>query len=236
MSRSFQIVEDKIEEAEFFLEKLHFKDTDFPTFSLREASFYLSAFLSAVRSITFCLQASLSDLDGFQSWYERHQVSLNANELARFFLEARNLSQKVGYYPLRGGRIHRDENGARHVELYFAPLEDMGLVPDADVATACEAHFRQLLEITVDCYGAFGSIIDPEKYYTIENMRQLGLTIEDFEVELGYEEGWTDVSDLSPEECIDVLREYAPKIAIDWIFRKYLGTDRYGVPEDLNDA
>jgi len=233
MSRSFQIVEDKIEEAEFFIEKLHFKDTDFPRFDLKEASFYLSAFLSAARSITFCLQASLSGLEGFQAWYERHQANLNDNELARFFLEARNLSQKVGYYPLQGGRIHRDENGARHVELYFAPLEETGFVPTTDVVTECEAHFCLLLEIAVDCYKTFGSIIDPERYYTMENMRQLCLTIEDFEAELGYEKGWTEVPGLSDEGRIELLREHAPKIGIDWIFRKYLGTDRYGVPEHL---
>ena len=53
MSRSFQIVEDKIEEAEFFLDKLLFENVDFTQFDFRAAYFYLSAFLSAVRSITF---------------------------------------------------------------------------------------------------------------------------------------------------------------------------------------
>jgi hypothetical protein len=236
MSRSFEIVEDKIEEAEFFLGKLRLEDIDFPQFNIREASFYLSAFLSAARSITFCLQASLTDLDGFQPWYEAQQAMLNANDLARFFLEARNLSQKVGYYPLLGGRVHRDESGARQVEFYFAPLDETGLVPDADVVTACAAHFRTLLEVIVACYRTFGSVIDPERYYTADNMKKLGLTVEDFEAELGFDPGWTELTGLSIEDRVALLRDHAPKVAIDWIFRKHLGTDRYGVPESASDA
>ncbi|TFH32677.1 MAG: hypothetical protein E4G99_12445 [Anaerolineales bacterium] len=236
MSRSFQIVEDKIEEAEFFLSKLRLDDIDIPQFNLKESSFNLSAFLSAARSITFCLQASLNDIEGFKEWYEAQQAILAANALARFFLEARNLSQKVGYYPLRGGRVHRDASGARRVELYFAPLEDNGLAPEADVVTACEAHFRNLLEVAVDCYKTFGSIIDPEQYYTVESMKKLGFTVEDLEVNLGFPPGWTEVTGLSIKDRIALLRDHAPKVSVDWIFNKYLGTNRYGIPEELGDA
>ena len=119
MGRPFQIVEDKIEEAEFFLDKLHFEDTNFVRFKLQDAQFYLSAFLSATRSITFCLQASLSDSVKFPGWYQRQQEKLKQSELAQFFTEARNLSQKVGYYPLSAARLKPEENGSYRVELYF---------------------------------------------------------------------------------------------------------------------
>lgn len=236
MSRSFQVVEDKIEETEFFLDKLHFESADFAQFNFRAAYFYLSAFLSAARSITFCLQASLNDVEGFESWYQEQQNKLKDNELARFFLEARNLSQKVGYYPLGGGRMRKDENGIHHVELYFEPLNEEGLkfIPETDVVSACKTQFTQLLEIAVSCYNNFGKIIDPEKYYTVENMTEKGMTIEDFELELGYEKGWTQAEGLTIADRIELLNAYAPKISIDWIFVKHLGTDRYGNPIEIN--
>lgn len=131
MSRSFQIVEDKIEEAELFLNLLEFKDTDFAHFDIRAARFYLSAFLAATRSITFCIRAALADTDGFEEWYLPHQARLRDSELARFFLQARNLSQKVGFYPIGAGRVHAEEDGSTTVELYFDhdPDEDLDFIP-----------------------------------------------------------------------------------------------------------
>ena len=93
-------------------------------------------------------------------------------------------------------------------------------------------HFKQLLEIIVDCYNNFGKIIDPEKYYTIENMIEKGMTIEAFENELGFEDGWTQAQGLSLEDRVALVREQAAKITINWIFVRYLGTDRYGTPVD----
>ncbi|TAH48319.1 MAG: hypothetical protein EYC68_21560 [Chloroflexota bacterium] len=234
MSRSFQIVENKIEEAEFFLEKLQFRNTDFMQFDFKTAYYYLSAFLSATRSITFCLHASLNDLENFESWYQEQQKKLKESDLAQFFLEARNLSQKVGYYPLGGGRMHPNENGVLEVELYFdyQNKEKLKYIPETDLLTACNSYFRQLLEIVVDCYRNFGKIIDPEKYYTIENMTEKGLTVEDFEEELGFERGWTEDEELTIEDRVSLLRAHAPKTGMNWIFIKHLGTDRFGTPVD----
>jgi len=234
MGRSFQIVEDKIEEAEFFLDKLRFEDTNSVQFKFKTAYFYVSAFLSATRSITFCLQASLNDSSDFQEWHLRQQEKLKRSELAQFFTQARNLSQKVGYYPLSGARVKPEENGSHRVELYFDRVneENLKYIPETDVLTACTMHFKQLLDIIIDCYKHFGKIIDPEKYYTIENMMEKGMTIEDFENELGFEEGWTQAEGLSLDDRVGLVRDQAPKITIDWIFVKYLGTDRYGTPVD----
>ena len=232
MPRSFQIVEDKIAETEFFLDKLQFNGADFSHYNFyAEAHFYLSAFLSAVRSITFCLQASLNDLEGFEHWYQEKQNKLRNDNLAKFFLEARNLSQKVGYYPLVGGRMHSDENDVISVILYFDKQNEEGLknIPDTDVYTACKTQFVQILEIIKDCYISFGKIIDPEKYYTFENLTENGLRIEDFEIELGFEEGWTNEEGLTIEDRVMLLSQYIPECEIDWIFVKYLGTDRYGL-------
>ena len=98
--------------------------------------------------------------------------------------------------------------------------ENLKYVPETDVLTACKMHFKQLLEIIVDCYRNFGKTIDPEKYYTIENMTEKGMTIEDFENDLGFEKGWTQEEGLSLDDRVRLLRDHAFKITIDWIFVK----------------
>lgn len=92
MSRSFGIVEQKLEESDFFLTKLE-ETIELAPFDY-EPQYYLSAFASATRSITFTIQASISDIKGFDKWYSNQQSKLRQNKLARYFLEARNLSQK----------------------------------------------------------------------------------------------------------------------------------------------
>src|SRR5690349_12742471 len=95
--RTFDLVDFKVGESNYFLEKL-FKSRD-----LIEVRYLFSAYVSASRSITFCLQASLSDLDGFAQWYELHQTELKRNSLAKFFVEARNVAQKIGAIPISSG-------------------------------------------------------------------------------------------------------------------------------------
>ena len=229
MPRSFQIVEDKIEEAEFFLNKVRL---EIPGLNFQVINFYLSAFFSASRSITFCLQASLRDVEGFNYWYQKQQEKLRENNLAQFFLSARNFSQKVGYSPISGGMVNRDDNGCRQTKLYFQLMDIDGKnkIPETDILTACEIYFKQLLEIIVGCFASFGRVIDSDQYYTIENMSTTDLTIEDLEIELGFPKGWTDVKGFSLEDRVRLIRDHVPKNDIDWIFIKYLQTDRYGKP------
>ena len=132
--------------------------------------------------------------------------------------------------------MHRDENGVPQVELYFDydNEEKLKYIPETDLLTACSSYFSQLLEIIVDCYKNFGKIIDPEKYYTIENMTEKGLTVEDFEEQLGFERGWTEDEELTIEDRVNLLRDHAPQTAMNWIFIKHLGTDRFGIPVDEN--
>ncbi|MGA2207716.1 MAG: hypothetical protein ABSG10_13395, partial [Terracidiphilus sp.] len=60
MSQSFGIVEEKLREAEFFLDALHAAPR-----SSFEARCLFSAFVSAARSVTLALQATMKDIDGF---------------------------------------------------------------------------------------------------------------------------------------------------------------------------
>jgi hypothetical protein len=227
--RSFQIVEDKLKETDFFLEKI--KESTRGKEMFLGTRYYLSAFLSAARSITFALQAAMKDIPDFEEWYEQHQNKLKQNDLARYFLEVRNLSQKIGYYPLTSGHMFRDKNNQRQVQYFFDHfLEDeiKSPIPKDDVVTACNRYFILLLELICDCFKNFGHIIDPVQYFTY-SITEGGKSLEDIEEELGYPRGWTDIENTSTEERIRILRsEFEKDITVDCVFEKYLGTNRFG--------
>lgn len=239
--RSFGLVEDKIYEADFFLEKI--KDCIDP----QECNYYFSAFLSASRSITFSLQACMSDVKGFKEWYEEKQVILKRDEIARKFVEMRNVTQKIGEHFITSGNYYTDDNGDLRGKFYFRDESTsycIGENPrkvileqvlsgelfehqEEDVATQCDKNFIMLIEIIYECFQKFGSIIDPEKYYTLENLEQLGISIEDIEKTLGFPNGYTKVEGISDEDRIRLLRESEPWSEIDYIFMKYLNKVRY---------
>ncbi len=227
MAKTFQIVEYKVAETDFFLTKIEETTYGFKCFEARQ---YLSAFLASSRSITFAIQASLTHLSNFKDWYDGHQQIMRGDKLARYFLEARNNSQKVGYYPLTSGRIYRDANGNQRAEYHFDRMtkEISEFVPEEDVLTACKKYFKTLLQIVFDCYQNFGTIIDPEQYFSFENIRKTGKTIEDFEEELGYPRGWTNMEGSTDEDRLKAIRNEIRYEGIDHVLIKYLGKNRFG--------
>lgn len=82
MSRSFGLVDYKVQEAEFFLLELqrHARNLDY-----RAVQFCASAFVSATRSITFAMQSSLASHPEFADWYSPRQEKLRKDALSRFF-------------------------------------------------------------------------------------------------------------------------------------------------------
>ncbi|MDR1181906.1 MAG: hypothetical protein LBL13_08005 [Bacteroidales bacterium] len=203
--RSFQIVEDKIGETDFFLEKI--KKTTCGKELFLGTRYYLSAFSSAARSITFALQAAMKDIPDFEEWYEQHQNKLKQNDLARYFLEVRNLSQKVGYYPLTSGHMFCDENNQRQVWYFFDHfLEDeiKSPIPKEDVVTACNKYFILLLELVYECFKKFGNTIDPVQYFA-HSIAEGGKSLEDIEEELGLPRGWTDIEGIPYKERVQIF-------------------------------
>ena len=99
MARSFGIVEEKLGEAEFFFRQ--FRDSC-PHSS--ESRFYFSAFVSAARSVTFALQATMKGVSGFESWYDSPRRRLKTDPIVRFFMEARSDSVHKGLNPLNEAR------------------------------------------------------------------------------------------------------------------------------------
>lgn len=218
--RSFGIVEDKIAEADFFLTKL--EEAGFAIFN---AQCYLNAFLSAARSVTFAIQASIADLEGFAEWYQVVQLELRDDTLARFFLQARNESIHVGLSHIRSGKV----KGGK-CTYFFQGLFDLDeRTPGDDVITSCNKHLTRLVALVYQCFSEFGYDIDPDMYYTIQNAKRQGRSIEDYEIELGYPAGWTHVEGIAPETRLRILRERLPGVEIDHLFEKYLNKNRFEI-------
>jgi hypothetical protein len=95
MADSFGVVEDKLREADFFLGCL--RKSSYLSF---EGRCFFSAFVSAARSVTFAMQASLKGVRDFDQWYEAVRTSLRTDRLAPYFVEIRNDVVHKGRNPL----------------------------------------------------------------------------------------------------------------------------------------
>ena len=237
MAKSFDLVDEKLAEADFFLEKLRNSSTNF--FAAR---CYFSAFVSAARSVTFALQGVMKPrVSVFDEWYERKQDQLRQDPLARFLHDARTEVQHFGVNAVTAGRMET-VNGKSVVKLYFGsttlgvPLKN---APSCDVVTACSRHLTSIVWLIHDCYEVFGPAIDPREYFTEEHFQGLGRTIEDAEEEVIGVRGWTDVPGVPLEARWQMLRASVPGPQIGWVFEKYLSEPvsvRSARPEGTNDA
>ncbi|ABS39326.1 hypothetical protein [Clostridium botulinum] len=239
--RSFGLVEYKIYESDYFLEKIN------ECINLIGCQYLFSAFVSACRSITFSLQSYMNGIEGFFDWYANKQEYSRKQKIAKKFVEMRNESQKVGVVYIGSRRMYKNDEGAMKSKFFFMGdhnYYDRGKLPqekllknlfsndrqddlEEDVATQCERNFKLLLEVIKDYYTTFGHIIDPEKYYTIENIGKIGLEIEDFEESVGFPRGYTCAEGLTDEIRIALIRENEPKSEIYYIFNKYFEHGRY---------
>ncbi len=101
-------------------------------------------------------------------------------------------------------------------------------IPEEDVVTVCESHFKTILNLILEVFMKFGNHIDSQQFFTIDNMKKFNLTIEDLEEQAGFPRGWTNVGFGTLKEKIDAIRKSQPQPNIDRIFIKYLGKDRFG--------
>ena len=219
--RSFQSVENKIKESDFFLRCLEV--TKGP-----EIIYYLSAYLSAARSITFAMQVAMKGIADFEEWYKLQQQKLKEDPIALYLLEVRNYILHEGEYPIRTLLF----NSSHSLGGFFftqIPGKDQLETPTGEVFETCRQYMIVLLKIIRECLQNFGYSIDPvlRFNYVISTKKN---TIEDIEEELGFPRGWTKIEGLSDENRIGVLQREIAKdtISIDDVFNKYLGTDRLG--------
>ena len=228
MDHTFETVDQKVAETEFFLRKMCEAGSDFFCFNC-----YLSAFLSASRTVTFALQ-QFKHLPGFKAWYEPHRNRLRADKLAAFFLQMRNEHAQGGPYPVSGAAFHRGE--ARY---YFPTSKEAASdVRRDDVVRTCREYFVLLLEIIYDAYVGLGTYIDPQQYFTKEHFASIDRVIDDAEVEV---HGW--VCESLIEEGFDEddrwseLRGHVGECQINHLFYSYLGkpTPQPEEPEHFRD-
>jgi hypothetical protein len=224
---TFDTVDGKVAEAEFFLRQMAEAGMDMFAFSC-----YLSAYLAAARTATLALQR-FSHVSGFAAWYEPHQARLKTDALAKFILAVRNDHLHGGPSPLAGGSFQGGE-----AEYRFARVVGAGQVPPHDILTACRDHLIVLLEIVLDSYVQLGVHIDPQQHYTKEHFASLGRTIDDAEVEVW---GWIRESlideGLDEDERWHELRGHVAECKINRLFYSYLGrtTPQPKEPEHFAD-
>jgi hypothetical protein len=228
--RTFDHVDNKLFETEFFLKRM--SENDVGWFEVR------CYFVSSSRSVTFAMQASMKGVEGFENWYASIQSDLREDSIARFFSECRTDDQKLGFNHIN--RLLAEEGQRRY---YFGEPEvgRYKFVPKTDVVTTCEHHFRTVCAIVDKAYSDFGLSIDPDQIYTPTGLNSLGISLEDVEASLGFSRGWTDLNwDGADKELhrLEQLRRNIPGSSVKPLLESYLGkpldypTGRYRAPKN----
>jgi hypothetical protein len=225
MARSFGVVEDKLYETEFFLDRLRCAAR-----SSFEANCYFSAFVSAARSVTFAIQASLQGVPGFKEWYDIAKMGLKTDPLAPFFLEIRNQVVHTGANPLNCVSLdHLREDlalqlhqGARGHVLVLPDLRSQDTTVLVNALEACDKYFTSLISVVYECYSVFKTVVDGRWYFTEANFSSMSKTFEDAVVELGFPPDWAACAPAGNERW-RVIRSQQPPCLINGIFERFLG-------------
>lgn len=232
MANNLSLIEHKLFETDFFLDKIKESKKAIETHS--HAEYYFSAFLSASRSITFVMQYAFPHITGFSEWYETAQSKLKASELAKFFVEARNFSQKRGTTHFNITSISGGETS-----FYYVGDGDRKINVKDEMVGASEEYFKLLLEVFRDFFIQFGEHVDPKKYYTLDKLIARGQTVKELEYEVWGYNKWSQFG-LSDQQILDYITSWMYITNIDRLFDKYLKTtkplaeqDNLGAPNNL---
>ena len=160
----------KAEEASFFLSKMKQRFEDDIIFS-----YYLSAFLSATRSITFYMQKQYKKQNGFSEWYCQQQIKMSNDAELKFLNKAR--VEDVHKSPVKTGatrektftvdvvivkegekveeQVEEDEKKSQHkispktIRRFFTTYEH------EDVVEFSERQLKKLLQLVEECENIF---------------------------------------------------------------------------------
>lgn len=216
------IVSYKIGEADYFLTKLkstHSWDEEY--------NYIFSAYVSALRSITFTLQFVMKKYPDFESWYPARQEKLRKSSLAKSFVEFRNQAQKTGIIPIAKERSFFEGVFYESDQFYVPTNSEIKSVPVGNVAELSEQCLIEVLEVVAECYKDFDVYIDPRVLFTERALQKLNWTIEDLEEFVGVPRGYTDLdyedSELSNEEIrLKLLRRQGGDETLQVYIDKYL--------------
>ena len=199
--RSLLLVEEKLLEAEYFMNRLHL-------LLFAEFAYELNAFLAAARSVTFLLQKEMRAVPGFDDWWSDRTAEMGNDPAMKFFKESRNFSQKEGRVSVvgTGGLL---ASGEKWMSYQFAQYQNS--VPEQligrDVIKCCQEHLGKLAAIVLACAEAFPLHSCPRRAVTVEGLEELCLELSDIERMLGFPRGWTDVSEIPYKERVHILQE-----------------------------
>lgn len=233
MARSISIVEYKAQQTHFFLEKIGEAELDFFA-----AQCFVDAFVIAARSITFAMQAVISDVPGFAEWYKVQQSEMKNDAICRFFNEYRTVSTHIGDTVVKGFTTGKNNDGSRAINYYFQPIADLPDVPQDDVQTVCTYYFKALLGLVFGAMQTFKYQLDDRWYFTRENFIRLGKTADDADEELGFPRGWTDIGGAYNEEERWRALRHAQTVGcqLNDLFVVYLGKAILGPDDDPEPA
>jgi hypothetical protein len=175
---SLLLVEERLVEADFFVRKMMRAGPD-------TVGYFLNAFLSAARSVTFLLQKELAHVTGFRQWWEAQRLVLGADATARFFLELRNFSQKEGRASLAGVKTSQGRS-SRWTFLFVGVQTSLpNDLQGVDAADACAEHIAKLARVVLACMEAFPFQTCPSSALSAAGVEALGLDAEEMFKALG---------------------------------------------------
>ncbi len=110
----------KLDEAAYFLQRVQEHYFDALEDNGRPLIYYVSAFVSAARSVTWIMKSEYGGLDGWKAWYDARKPTAEDQALLRKFTDVRNRSQKAD--PLRVGiRVYASPEGERPSDIPANP-------------------------------------------------------------------------------------------------------------------
>jgi hypothetical protein len=210
--KPFWLIDGKLCEADFFLDKM------LSAPSLDEARYYFSAFVSACRSVTFAIQATLHKVDDFKEWWPGKQKILRNNALASYLKGVRDQVTHVGLNPLG---IHR--RGMFSSEFLFVG----GSAPEENAGKAAMVYMELLVDIAMEAFAKYWFSLDLPNDLTVAMIQEQGRTLEDIEEEFGLPRGWSEGGNKTPDARLELLKVYS-RTEICRLVAKYSITRKVG--------
>lgn len=211
--KSYDLVENKLNEAKYFLKQMR-KDTH----DGQVLGYCFSAFVSAGRSITMALERNMSKVDGFKQWYAEQQEKLKTNPLMRIMNDARIDTIHKGIVRVGVPGIYIDEQGHLQLTNYLINTPDNPAIRDyGDVFQASELYINSIQQLLDECKQRFPEFTEPGSLFTIEGLKARKMTIEDLEEQLGFDRGWT--KGIPKRERLRLLEQSTPPLIYKELFR-----------------
>lgn len=176
----------KLNEARFFLDKMdeHYFDHVQHMFDEQPLShpvfgYFLSAFLSAARSVTWVMKHEYKRIPGWEQWYTNETATEQQQDLMKLFTNLRNRTQKEETLPLAHSIWLGDENDSPErdpriprLQVTISPVDDesndakyhgeitallwtMDELDGEDLLPSCKQYFELLASLVKACEQRF---------------------------------------------------------------------------------